>query len=98
MKPTALITGASNGIGLELARIHAARGGDLVLVARNKNKLDELKTEFKKNKIDVYIIVKDLSAPNAAQEVYDELAAQIIKVRIAPNIINPRITIGAGDL
>ena len=38
---TALITGASNGIGLELAKIHAAKGGNLVLVARNKAKLDE---------------------------------------------------------
>ena len=43
MKQTALITGASNGIGLELARVHASKGGDLVLVARNKAKLDELK-------------------------------------------------------
>ena len=43
MKNTALITGASNGIGLELAKIHASKGGDLVLVARNKFKLDEIK-------------------------------------------------------
>ena len=39
MKNTALITGASNGIGLELAKIHASKGGNLVLVARNKIKL-----------------------------------------------------------
>jgi short-subunit dehydrogenase len=43
---TALITGASNGIGLELAKIHESKGGDLVLVARNKSKLDELKKEL----------------------------------------------------
>ena len=35
---TALITGASNGIGLELAKIHASKGDDLVLIARNKQK------------------------------------------------------------
>jgi hypothetical protein len=49
MKNTALITGASNGIGLELAKIHASKGGDLVLVARNKSKLDEItQKEWKK--------------------------------------------------
>jgi uncharacterized protein len=78
---TALITGASNGIGLELAKIHASKGGDLVLVARNKSKLDELKAELESSfKIKVYIIGKDLSAPNAAQEVYDETNEQSIKV------------------
>ncbi len=78
---TALITGASNGIGLELAKIHAAQGGDLVLVARNKSKLDELKTEWEaKFKVKVYTIGKDLSATHAAQEVYDETQAQNIRV------------------
>lgn len=70
---TALITGASNGIGLELAKVHASKGGNLVLVARNKSKLDELKIELENQyKIKVYTIGKDLSLPTAAQEVYDE--------------------------
>ena len=43
MKNTALITGASNGIGLELAKIHASKSHDLVLIARNKSKLEEIK-------------------------------------------------------
>ena len=43
---TALITGASSGIGLELAKIHASKGGDLVIVARSKEKLDELKIQL----------------------------------------------------
>jgi uncharacterized protein len=78
---TALITGASNGIGLELARIHAAKGGNLVLVARNKAKLDELKQELEnKYKISVYTIGKDLSAANAALEVYNETTQQNIKI------------------
>ena len=60
---TALITGASNGIGLELAKIHASKGDDLVLVARNKAKLDELKVELTNQyKISIYTIGKDLSA------------------------------------
>ena len=81
MKNTALITGASNGIGLELAKVHASKGGDLVLVARNKSKLDELKTELEKQfKVSVYTIDKDLSVTNAAQEIYDETNKQNIQV------------------
>jgi short-subunit dehydrogenase len=79
MKRTALITGASNGIGLELAKIHARKGGDLVLVARNKSKLDEIKTELEKQfNISVYVIVKDLSEYNSAQEIYEETKKQNI--------------------
>jgi uncharacterized protein len=78
---TALITGASNGIGLELAKIHASNGGNLVLVARNKSKLDELKTDLENQyKISVYTIGKDLSLATAAQEVYNETAQQKIQV------------------
>jgi short-subunit dehydrogenase len=78
---TALITGASNGIGLELAKIHASKGGDLVLVARNKSRLDELKAELEKQyKVKVYTIGKDLSAHNSAQEVYDETKKQNIQI------------------
>ena len=78
---TALITGASNGIGLELAKIHASKGGNLVLVARNKSKLDELKKELENQyKVSVYIIGKDLSIFNSAQEVYDETNKQNIKI------------------
>ena len=81
MKNTALITGASNGIGLELAKVHASKGGDLVLVARNKSKLDELKTELEKQfKVSVYTIGKELSETNAAQEIYDETNKQNIQV------------------
>lgn len=78
---TALITGASNGIGLELAKVHASKGGDLVLVARNKTKLDELKSELESQyKVSVYTIGKDLSANNSAQEVYDETTKQNIQI------------------
>lgn len=78
---TALITGASNGIGLELAKIHASKGGNLVLVARNKSKLDELKTELEEQfNVSVYTIGKDLSEPNSAQEVYNETNEQHIQV------------------
>ncbi len=78
---TALITGASNGIGFELAKIHAAKGDNLVLVARNKNKLDEIKKELENSyKIKVYIIGKDLASANAAQDVYNETTQQNIQI------------------
>ena len=48
---TALITGASNGIGLALAKVYATKGDNLVLVARNKSKLDEVKLEKLKDEL-----------------------------------------------
>jgi short-subunit dehydrogenase len=86
MKKTALITGASSGIGKELAHIHAATGGDLVLVARSTQKLNELKIELEsKYKIIAAVITKDLTAPNAAQELYDEVKSLDIEVNYLIN-------------
>lgn len=83
---TALITGASSGIGLELAKVHASKGGDLVLVARNKSKLDELKIELENQfKVKVYVVGKDLSANNSAQEVYNETTEQKIEINYLIN-------------
>lgn len=78
---TALITGASNGIGLELSRIHASTGGNLVLVARSADRLESLASELKKKyNIQVHILAKDLSAPGAAEEVYRQTKQQNIVV------------------
>ena len=81
MSKTALVTGASNGIGYELAKVHAEHGDNLVLVARTRSKLDELKDELeKKHGVRVYSISKDLSKPGSAKEVYDEVMKQNIVV------------------
>ena len=81
MNKTALITGASSGIGLELAKIAASNGIDLVLVARDKPKLDKLKISLEKHcNISVYVIAKDLSQPNSALDVYNETKQQNIQV------------------
>lgn len=74
MKNVALITGASSGIGLEIARHHAALEQDLILVARSTTKLIEIKKELEqKHGIKVYNIPKDLSIPDAAIEVFEEI-------------------------
>ena len=81
MKNTALITGASSGIGKELATIHAERGGNLILVARSHDKLNELKAELeKKHGVQVSIISKDLSATGAAKELFNEVQSLGIQV------------------
>jgi len=81
MNKTALITGASGGIGYELASIHAAHGGNVVLVARSEGKLHDFKTTLEaKYPASVHVICKDLSVPQAAQEVYDEVKRRGIAV------------------
>lgn len=78
---TALITGASTGIGKELAIIHAEKGGDLIIVARSKEKLENIKTELeKKYSVKVMVIAKDLGAPSASKEIYDEIKKAGIQV------------------
>lgn len=80
-KKVALITGASSGIGREFARIHASRGGNLVIIARSEDKLRELKEELeKKYQVNVKIIVKDLTSPQAPQEIYNEVKEAGIKI------------------
>jgi len=70
---TALITGASGGIGWELARIHAQKKGDVVLVARSQDKLEALKTKLEATyQVRVTVIVEDLAQPDAAQRIFDE--------------------------
>lgn len=78
---TALITGASSGIGKELAHIHAEKGGDLIIVARNEEKLNQLKNILvEKYAINVEVIAKDLSQPHAAKEIYDEVVSKDLQV------------------
>lgn len=71
---TALITGASSGIGLELAHIFAAHKTNLVLVARNQAQLQILAQELQqKYDVQVMVCVKDLSKTNQVNELITEL-------------------------
>ena len=78
---TALITGASSGIGLEFAKIFAAANNNLVLVARRGGKLIELAEELqKKHRISVRVIGADLSKMAEVQKVFDTCKAYEIQI------------------
>lgn len=81
MIKTALITGASGGLGYEFAKIFASRKCDLVLVARSKNKLDAIKAELEeKYPINIITIAKDLTEDSAADAIYNKL--NILGIRV----------------
>jgi uncharacterized protein len=83
---TALITGASLGIGLEMAKYAASLGHNLVLVARNEQKLQTLASEIKQQyKVNVAIIAADLSDMAQVQMVYDTCKKQNIIVDMLIN-------------
>lgn len=78
---TALITGASSGLGTEFARRFATRGSHLVLVARRVDRLETLALELRAGAgVDVEVIRADLSEPGAAAELHQTLAARGIQV------------------
>ena len=77
----ALITGGSGGIGLELARIFAANGHNLILTARNENKLQGIKTELQETyPIEVQIISRDLSVKDSAGDLHTETVKKGFRV------------------
>ena len=83
---TALITGASSGIGLELARIHAARHGDVVLVARSRDKLDSIKQELQtRYGVKAYVIVEDLADPASADRIFSATEALGLSIDVLIN-------------
>jgi short-subunit dehydrogenase len=83
---TALITGASSGFGYQFAKLFAKDNYDLVLVARDKEKLQELATYLQKeHDIFVRIIAKDLSDIKSGEEIYTELQEAGIEIDILVN-------------
>jgi short-subunit dehydrogenase len=72
----ALVTGASNGIGLELARVLAREGWDLVVTARNQEALDRLASELSSSyHAAVRVIAADLASPDGARRLINEITS-----------------------
>jgi short-subunit dehydrogenase len=81
MKNVALITGASSGIGRELAEIHAKNQGDVILVARRRQLLDTLAADLKdKYGIAVLVIEMDLTEEGAGTKLVNQLINENIKI------------------
>ncbi|HVV00559.1 MAG TPA: SDR family oxidoreductase [Verrucomicrobiae bacterium] len=79
----ALITGASSGIGYELAKLFAADHFNVVLVARREERLRQLESELREQyRIETRVLVQDLSQPDAAQRIFSALAEVPIRFLI----------------
>lgn len=81
----ALVTGASAGIGVALARELAADGAKLILTARRKERLETLAAELTAKGTEVRIVVADLNDPAAPQLIYDATESAGIVVDILVN-------------
>jgi hypothetical protein len=83
---TALITGASGGIGYELALLFARDGFDCILVARSHEKLNALAARLESEfRVKTLVLPKDLSKPSAVDEIYEEISAASMLVDVLVN-------------
>lgn len=84
-KETVLVTGASAGIGLELARAFAPDGVDFVLVARRGDRLEELAQELRRTGAEVCVVPMDLSERDAPKRLFDQLGGEDAGIDILIN-------------
>jgi hypothetical protein len=84
-RPRAIVTGASAGIGAELARVFAEHGHDLVVVARRFDALESLATTLRTTGADVAVIAQDLGLAGAADALVKELDARGLAVDVLVN-------------
>lgn len=78
---TALVTGASAGIGRELALVFASHGFDVVLMARREERLKELGERIsKEHGVKTHVLALDLADPAAPRRLFDEMAARHIMI------------------
>ncbi|MFD0999488.1 SDR family NAD(P)-dependent oxidoreductase [Ohtaekwangia kribbensis] len=82
----ALITGASSGIGYELAKLFASDGYNLVLVSRSGERLQQVADELGQHStVDIIPLAKDLFNSNAASEIYNTVKQKGIEVEFLVN-------------
>jgi len=85
-KTTALVTGASSGLGAEFARALAKRGANLILVARTKPALEQLGTELmERHKVRVKVFAADLASPLARRALHSQIEAEGLAVNLLVN-------------
>jgi short-subunit dehydrogenase len=83
---TALITGASSGIGREFARLLAARGRPLVLVGRNEARLEEVASAIRRDHVvSVRTVAVDLASPGAARQVFEFTKSNGLEIELLIN-------------
>lgn len=86
MSRTALITGASGGIGYELAILFARDGFDCILVARSHDRLADLAARLEREfRVGTTVLAKDLSNPHAVDEIFEEVTAAAKEVEVLVN-------------
>lgn len=84
--PTALVTGASGGIGYELARLLAQDGHNLILVSRNQTRLEKAAEDIENecgNR--VAVLAKDLAAPESPVELFDAIRETRVEIDVLVN-------------
>ncbi len=83
---TALITGASSGIGKSFAYLLAAKGAHLILVARSKSKLEEIAQDIQqRNQVKTHVYQQDLSQLGSARHLYDQIQSNGLNVDLLIN-------------